>query len=277
MMTWSGSIAVTDCDTKQALQATASVSGRAWNSNPSGIINVDIDDSEATLSVEVWADGHEFEIATFVKSKGAAENALKLCLPQLPQGSPPHVKVAPVDITAFDVNGGVFTVSWNAGEADHFIVALQALDGPFVGQPGPGGHDIDGDKRSYSQGNIISLHNYRFSIKRCRKGFLQPSNCSDWVLKDFFVPAEKGILVTWGGLGGTLTEDPVVASNADGRLEVFVRGHDNALYHIWQTGSGWSGWAGLGGTLTSNIAIGRNADGRLEAFVRGGDNALYHT
>ena len=82
----------------------------------------------------------------------------------------------------------------------------------------------------------------------------------------------------WAGLGGVLSSDPVVASNADGRLEAFVRGSDNALYHMWQTApnGNWSGWAGLGGLLTSNIAVGRNADGRLEAFVRGTDNALYH-
>ena len=59
---------------------------------------------------------------------------------------------------------------------------------------------------------------------------------------------------------------------------MFVRGTDNALWHMWQTApnNGWSGWASLGGVLTSNIGVGRNADGRLEAFVRGSDNALYH-
>jgi hypothetical protein len=43
-----------------------------------------------------------------------------------------------------------------------------------------------------------------------------------------------------------------VFQNADGRLEVFVWGTDNALWHIWQmvpnSGySGWSNWASLGG------------------------------
>lgn len=82
----------------------------------------------------------------------------------------------------------------------------------------------------------------------------------------------------WAALGGVLSSDPVVASNADGRLEAFARGSDNAVCHIWQTApnGNWSGWAGLGGVLTSNIAVGSNADGRLEAFGRGTDNALYH-
>jgi hypothetical protein len=76
-----------------------------------------------------------------------------------------------------------------------------------------------------------------------------------------------------------LASDPTVAENADGRLEVFVRGDDGALWHIWQTGDRarpWSAWESLAGLLTSNVAVGRNSDGRLEAFVRGGDNALYH-
>jgi predicted phage baseplate assembly protein len=75
---------------------------------------------------------------------------------------------------------------------------------------------------------------------------------------------------------------PVVASNADGRLEVFAAGRDGALWHIWQviTGAGivWSDWASLGGILNSRsrIAAGRNQDGRLEAFVLGQDGAIWH-
>jgi len=39
-----------------------------------------------------------------------------------------------------------------------------------------------------------------------------------------------------------------VGNNADGRLEVFVVGQDNSLWHIWQTApnNGWSGWGTLG-------------------------------
>ena len=83
----------------------------------------------------------------------------------------------------------------------------------------------------------------------------------------------------WASLGGVLTSAPTATRNADGRLEVFVRGTDNALYNRWQTApnNGWSAnWGNLGGVLTSNIAAARNADGRLEVFVRGTDNALWH-
>jgi ABC-type polysaccharide/polyol phosphate transport system ATPase subunit/acylphosphatase len=79
-------------------------------------------------------------------------------------------------------------------------------------------------------------------------------------------------------LGGTLTTGPVVARNADGRLEVFARGTDNALWHIRQTSpnNGWSGWSSLGRALTTDPVVARNADGRLEVFVRGTDTALWH-
>ena len=65
--------------------------------------------------------------------------------------------------------------------------------------------------------------------------------------------------------------------NADGRLEVFVRGADNALWHIWQTApnNGWCGWASLGGWIPRPGGH-QNADGRMEVFVRGADNALWH-
>ena len=56
-------------------------------------------------------------------------------------------------------------------------------------------------------------------------------------------------------------------------IEVFVKGADNALWHIWQdrASNGWSGWATLGGQLTEGPVGSRNADGRLEVFVKGTD------
>jgi acylphosphatase len=86
-----------------------------------------------------------------------------------------------------------------------------------------------------------------------------------------------GAKFRWASLGGIVFE-PTVANNADGRLEVFVRGSDNALHHKWQVArnNGWSGWSSLGGVIQGAPAVGRNKDGRLEVFVRGSDGALYH-
>ena len=80
----------------------------------------------------------------------------------------------------------------------------------------------------------------------------------------------------WGKLGGKIW-DPCVGNNQDGRLEVFARGGDGALWHIWQTSpnNGWSGWHSLGGKIW-DPCVGNNKDGRLEVFARGGDGALWH-
>jgi hypothetical protein len=50
-----------------------------------------------------------------------------------------------------------------------------------------------------------------------------------------------------------------VGQNADGRIEVFARGGNGALWHIWQTApnNGWSGWASLGGVI-DQLFVGAN-------------------
>lgn len=86
---------------------------------------------------------------------------------------------------------------------------------------------------------------------------------------------------SWAGMGGSLTAAPYVAHNADGRLDVFVRGAANRVYHRWQTipnSNAWSGYEGLGGSAfdhPSNIpVVSRNADGRLQVFLRWDDSTL---
>ena len=68
-----------------------------------------------------------------------------------------------------------------------------------------------------------------------------------------------------------------VGTNGDGRLEVFMRGQDGAIYHSWQMApnGGWSGWYSLGGNLAGNPVVGRNADGRLSVFARGPSRDLW--
>jgi hypothetical protein len=88
---------------------------------------------------------------------------------------------------------------------------------------------------------------------------------------------------SWVPLGGPLLGDPVIAQNADGRLEIFkVDANDNYLYHRWQTApnssSQWSdGWTPLGGPFPprKRPAVSQNADGRLEVFMVGSDGRLY--
>ena len=91
-----------------------------------------------------------------------------------------------------------------------------------------------------------------------------------------------GAVVTDPGklVGTFLNADAAVQQasiGAVGRLEVFARGADRAVWHLWQTApsNGWSGWASMGGWVDI-ISSARNADGRLELFVRGGDGAVWH-
>ena len=79
----------------------------------------------------------------------------------------------------------------------------------------------------------------------------------------------------WEKLGGVLTSGPGVCSWGPGRLDVFVRGIDNGLWHKWFR-NGWSGWENLGGVLTSSPAAVSWGGGRIDVFARGTDNGLLH-
>jgi len=82
----------------------------------------------------------------------------------------------------------------------------------------------------------------------------------------------------WNNLGG-VTRDALreieVGLNGDGRLEVFVIGINNQVYHNWQTtpGGGWSGgWTMIQpGVMFTEIDVGRNLDGQLQVFAVGAD------
>ncbi len=81
----------------------------------------------------------------------------------------------------------------------------------------------------------------------------------------------------WASLGGSVRQ-LVAGCNADGRIELFGIGTDNALWHIWQTApnNGWSDWASLGGSDLTKLAVTNNQDGRIEVFARGANNELHH-
>src|SRR6266542_1842373 len=79
----------------------------------------------------------------------------------------------------------------------------------------------------------------------------------------------------WESLGGVLTSGAGVSSWSSGRLDVFARGTDSALWHKWYE-SGWSDWESLGGTLTSAPGAVSWDQGRIDVFARGTDSALWH-
>jgi len=85
-----------------------------------------------------------------------------------------------------------------------------------------------------------------------------------------------------GGPSGGAVAGPVVQSNQDGRLEVFVCA-PGGVFSVWQVavnGAWHGGWAehgapASGGSIAGHV-VGRNADGRQEIFAVTGDGVLWH-
>lgn len=81
---------------------------------------------------------------------------------------------------------------------------------------------------------------------------------------------------SWMDLGGVLTSAPSASSWGRNRLDVFARGSNNALWHLYWNGSKWSEWEDLGGSLTSSPAAVSWGLNRIDVFARGANNALWH-
>lgn len=78
-------------------------------------------------------------------------------------------------------------------------------------------------------------------------------------------------------LGGATSSSPAVAAPAAKRLELYVRGIDNAVWHRRYDGTSWTGWSQLGGmTYASPAASPRRGTSIVDVFIRGTDNAIHH-
>ncbi|MFE3721234.1 hypothetical protein [Streptomyces cyaneofuscatus] len=72
-------------------------------------------------------------------------------------------------------------------------------------------------------------------------------------------------------------DNGVVQGNTDGRLEVFVRGGDNRIWHRVQTGPNsakWSDWEALPGMWAGSPAAAVGGDGRITVVARKADGIL---
>jgi hypothetical protein len=66
-----------------------------------------------------------------------------------------------------------------------------------------------------------------------------------------------------------------VVSNSPGKIDVFVRGGDSAIWRrTWTTS--WSAWTSVGGLSSSTPAVVSRGNNRLDLFVRGTDGQIYH-
>jgi len=84
---------------------------------------------------------------------------------------------------------------------------------------------------------------------------------------------------SWTGQGGVLSAAPALAAWAPGRLDAFVRGTDNAIWHQWLDGLGWHNWEGLSGPpggAASAPTVASWGPGHLDVYVLGNDKQLWH-
>jgi Glycosyl hydrolase catalytic core len=82
--------------------------------------------------------------------------------------------------------------------------------------------------------------------------------------------------VSIGAPPGGATSAPAAVSSATGKVDVFVRGADSAIWRRTWTAS-WSPWTSVGGVATSApAAISRGTDS-IDLFVRGPDGQVHRT
>ncbi|HVE64708.1 MAG TPA: phosphodiester glycosidase family protein [Mycobacteriales bacterium] len=77
-------------------------------------------------------------------------------------------------------------------------------------------------------------------------------------------------------LGGSMTSGPAVASTEPGRLHVFARGGDAAVWTKRFEGGRWSGWSSLGASIVGEPSVVASGPGKLDLFARFSDDSLAH-
>jgi hypothetical protein len=78
----------------------------------------------------------------------------------------------------------------------------------------------------------------------------------------------------WESLGGVLSSAPGASSWGPNRLDVFVAGTDNQLWHKWWDGSKWIGYEPLGEQLWSGPCAYSRAENLIDVFIPGPDGSI---
>lgn len=73
-----------------------------------------------------------------------------------------------------------------------------------------------------------------------------------------------------------MTSAPVVVSYIPEHLDVFYKGHDNALWHRVADNGHFYGEEWLGGVLTGKPTVVSWGPPRLDTFTKGANDALLH-
>ncbi|RKR92341.1 alpha-galactosidase [Micromonospora pisi] len=84
---------------------------------------------------------------------------------------------------------------------------------------------------------------------------------------------------TWTSLGGPvdgqILGQPAAYGSAGGRIDVFVRGTDDAVWRRTFTGGTWGGWNSLGGTVTDAPTVAFSGPSEWSVFARATDGTVW--
>jgi hypothetical protein len=85
----------------------------------------------------------------------------------------------------------------------------------------------------------------------------------------------------WMSAGGLVTSSPAACTWGGGRVDLFARGQNGALWHAARLDGGtftFSAWENLGGDLSSLSSPGAVSWGpdRIDIFFRGSDDGIWH-
>lgn len=78
-----------------------------------------------------------------------------------------------------------------------------------------------------------------------------------------------------GPTGGKILGQPAAFASAGGRIDLFVRGTDNAAYQRTFRDGRWGSWHRLGGHLTDSMSVAFTGPDSWTVFARGGDGMVW--
>jgi Fibronectin type III domain/Repeat of unknown function (DUF346) len=170
---------------------------------------------------------------------------------------------APTSATGFAGNATIY-LSWTAPSSNGSAISGYRVT-PYLGgtaQPAK----LTGSPASSYAFTGLANGTYTFTVAAINAAGTGPDS----------TPSSPVTQVGLESVGGYLTSAPAVTTWSPNRLDAFVRGSDNALYHRSWNGSSWGNWESLGGIVTSDPAAVSSSPNRIDVFVRGTDLGLWH-
>jgi len=165
-----------------------------------------------------------------------------------------------LDIFGTGTNSAVFHKWWNGSAWGPSVADWENMGGTIVGPP----------KAVSWAPNRLDI----FSVGLDSALYHKYWNGSNW--------GPSGAAGAWESLGGTIQRSPEIISWGDQRLDIFVIGTDNGVFHKWYDGKsgGWGpsikDYERMGGIVINNLTAVSWASNRIDLFVVGTDGAIDH-